>query len=68
MADLRVGGERHDLADHLLAAVVGRVGLAGEHELHRPVAGQQQALEPVGLRQQQRGPLVGGEPAGEARS
>ncbi len=27
----------HDLGDQLLAAVVARVGLAGEDELHRPV-------------------------------
>ena len=50
----------------LLARLVGRVGLAGEHELHRPVGVEQQRPQPVGLRQQQRGPLVGGEAAGEA--
>ena len=38
VADLGVGRELHDLADHLLARLVGRVRLAGEHELHRPLA------------------------------
>jgi hypothetical protein len=30
--------------DHLLAAVVQRMGLAGDHDLDGPVAGQQQPL------------------------
>jgi hypothetical protein len=34
----------HDLLDQLLAAVVGRVRLAGDDELHRPVGVQQQRL------------------------
>ena len=62
---LRVGREGAHLADELLAGVVGRVRLAREHELHRAVARQEQRLEPVGLRQQERGSLVGGEPPGE---
>ncbi len=66
MAHLGRGRERDDLADHLLAQVVGRVGLAGEHELHRALGRGQQRQEPIGLGQQQGGPLVGGEPAGEA--
>ena len=54
-----------DLTDQLLAGVVGGMRLAGEHQLHRPVAREQQPLEPVGLRQQQGGALVGGEAARE---
>ena len=37
VADAEVGGEADDLLDHRLAVLVGGVGLAGEHELHRPV-------------------------------
>src|SRR3546814_7645105 len=36
VADVELATEQLDLADHLLARLVGRVGLAGEHELHRP--------------------------------
>ena len=49
-----------------LPLVVGRVGLAGEDELHRPVVVEQQRPQPLGLAEQQRRPLVGGEAAGEA--
>ena len=59
-------GERGDLADELLAQVVGGVGLAGEHELHGALGVEHEPLEPLGLRQQERGPLVGGHAAGEA--
>jgi len=37
-----------DVADHVLAGLVGGVGLAGEHELHRSGGVQQQAAQPVG--------------------
>ena len=37
VAHVELAGEQFDLADHVLAGLVGRVGLAGEHELHRPV-------------------------------
>ena len=65
MAYGRVAGEPHDLGDHLLAEVVGGVGLAGEHQLQGARRVEQQGAEPLGLRQQQGGPLVGSEPAGE---
>ncbi len=44
VAHRRVPGELDDLADHLLAEVVGRVGLAGEDELDRPLGVEQQGL------------------------
>ena len=46
------------LLDQLLAAVVGRVRLAGDDQLHRPLGVQQQALEPLRVAQHQRQPLV----------
>ena len=55
-----------DVADHVLAGLVLRMGLAGEHELRRLVGRQEHLAQTIGLRQQQRGPLVGGETAGEA--
>jgi hypothetical protein len=66
VADAEVGCERDDLTDHLLAVVVGRVRLAREHELHRAVPCGQQRVQPLGLRQQQRRPLVGREAPREA--
>ena len=63
--NLRTPGELHDLLDELLALVVGGVRLAGEHQLHGPLRGQQQRLEAFGLRQEQRRPLVGGEAPSE---
>ena len=55
-----------DRLDHLLAGPVGRMGLAGEDELDRPVRVVDQAGEPVDVGEDQRRPLVGGEAAGEA--
>ena len=66
MPDLRVVGEGHHLLDELLAAVVGRVALAGDDQLHRPLGVQQQRLEPLRVAQHQGQPLVRGHPAGEA--
>ena len=42
VAHRRVVGEAHHLLDELLAAVVGGVALAGDHDLHRAVRMQQQ--------------------------
>ena len=49
-----------------LAGLVGRMGLAGEDELHRPLRIVDQRGQPLDVAQDQVGPLVGGEPAGEA--
>ena len=49
-----------------LAGSVGRVGLAGEDDLDRPVGVPEQPGQPVDVGEQQAGPLVGREPAGEA--
>ena len=66
VADGRIAGEAHDLGDHLLAEIVGGVGLAGEDQLERPLLVEEQGPQPIGLGQQQRRPLVGGEAPGEA--
>ena len=55
-----------DVLDHPLAGPVGRMGLAGEHDLDRPLLVPQQPGQPVHVAEQQAGPLVGREPAGEA--
>ena len=66
MPDLGVVGEADDLLDQLLAALVGRVRLAGDHELHRTLRVEQQALEALGVAEHQRQPLVRRDAAGEA--
>ena len=65
-AHVGLAGELLDALDQLLAGRVGWMGLAGEHELHGAVRVMEQAQQPLGVRQQQRRPLVRGEPAGEA--
>ena len=65
MAHRRIPGEADDLGDHLLAEVVGRVGLTGEHQLQRPLLVQEQGAQPLRLGQKERGPFVGCEAAGE---
>ena len=42
------------------------MGLAGEHELDRPLSDAQQARQPLGFAEEQFWPLVAGEPAGES--
>ena len=66
VAHAGLAGELLDLLDQLLAGRVGGVRLAGEDELHRPVGVVEHRHQPLGLRQQQRRPLVGGETASEA--
>ena len=65
MAHAEFFGVRHDLADHLLALIVGGMGLAGEHELDWADRVQEQTLEALALGQEQVGSLVGGKAAGE---
>ena len=51
----------------LLARLVGRMGLAGEDELHRPFGVVDQLGESIEMSCRNKiGPLVGGEPPGEA--
>ena len=66
VADLGVVGEAHQVLDHALAHLVGRVGLAGDHELDGAHGVQQQALEALRIAQHQGQALVGGHPSGEA--
>ncbi len=65
MPTSQLTGEHLDLADHVLARLIGGVGLAGEHELHRTVRVEQQASQALGLREQQGRPLVRREAPGE---
>ncbi len=66
MAYRRVVGEGDHLLDQPLAAVVGRVRLAGHHDLHRPGGVQQQGAQPLLVPEHQGEPLVRGHPSGEA--
>ena len=66
VAHVDLAGEHRHLADQLLSLLVGRMGLAREHQLHGSVGRQHQGAEAIRLGQQQRGPLVGREAAGEA--
>ena len=50
--------------DHALAQRIGRVGLAGEDELHRLSGVGQDVGQPVLVTQDERRPLVAGEPPG----
>lgn len=59
MADLRPVGEPHHLLDQRFAPVVGRVRLPSHYQLDRPLFVEQQLLEPIGIAQHQRQPLVG---------
>ena len=55
-----------DLLDDLLAALVLRVRLAGEHELHGPLGVVEQLEQPLRLAEEQAAALVRGEAAREA--
>ncbi len=66
MAHGRVRGEVHQISNQRLPEIVGGMRLAREHELDGMIGREQQATQPVGLREQQRRPLVCGEAPGEA--
>ena len=51
----------------VLAGVVGRMGLAGKDDLHRPARRVQDASQPIGIAEDERGTFVAGEPAGESQ-
>ncbi len=51
-------GEAHHVLHQLLAAVVGRVRLAGDDELHRALGVEQEAAQPLRVAQHQRQALV----------
>ena len=61
-----VAGELVDALQHFLPRVVGRMRLAGEHDLHRPPGAGEQPAEPVEIAEDEVRALVGGEPAREA--
>ena len=58
-------GDLHDLLDEVLAHAVGRVGLAGEDELHRTLGVVDDGVEPIEVAEKQRGTFISGEAAGE---
>jgi len=62
----RVVGEAHHLLHQRLAAVVGRMRLAGDHHLHGPIRIEQQPGQPLRIAQHQRQPLVRRNPPREA--
>src|SRR5215203_4850787 len=61
-----VTGVAVDALQDALAAVVGRMGLAGEDDLHRPPRVVEDAGQPLRIAEHQLGPLVGREAAREA--
>ena len=52
--------------DDRLARFVGRMGLAGEQKIDRPVVVDRNLTEPLDIVEDQIGTLVGGEPTGKA--
>ena len=66
LGEAGVEAEVGDPLDQLLARLVGGVGLAGEDELHRPLRIVDHLGHAVDVVEEQVGPLVGGEPPGEA--
>ena len=58
--------EVHQLLDEPLAAVVSRVRLAGDHELHGALGIGEQGPQPLGIAQHEGEPLVRRHAAGEA--
>ena len=65
-AQLRRARALEDLLDDALAGPVGRVGLAREDDLQRPLGIPQHPGQAIHVGEQQRRSLVGREPAGEA--
>src|SRR5437762_3506439 len=49
-----------------LSGIIGRMRLAGEYDLHVAARRRQNPDQPFGIAENQLGPLVGGEPAGES--
>lgn len=66
MPHLRPVREPHHLLDQRLAAVVGRVRLAGDDQLNRAFLVEQEAFQPAGIAQHQCQPLVRRDSPGEA--
>lgn len=66
VADARVVREPHQLLDQAFSAVVRRVRLARDHDLHRTLRVEQQIHQPVGVAQHQGQTFVRGDTACEA--
>ena len=62
----RAARECDDPLDQLLAALVGGMGLAREHDLERTLGIREQARQPLGVAEEQIGALVGREAPREA--
>jgi len=63
---LRPATNLDNLGDQFLAAMIARMGLAREDDLHRAPRVHQEAAKPVEIAEDQVGPLVGGKPARKA--
>jgi hypothetical protein len=63
---LRIGRRLVDRLEQLLAGLVRRVGLPRKNELHGFAGGCQDGLESRPIAEQQRRPLVSGEPSGKS--
>ena len=61
MAHLRVVREAHELLDKSLAAIIGRMGLAPDDQLHGTLRIEQEIAQAVGVPEHEREPLVGGD-------
>ena len=59
IAQFRILGEPDDLLDQGLASLVGRVGLARDDQLHRPIGIGEDGAHAFGIAEHQRQPLVG---------
>ena len=68
MLEPRFGGDAADTLDEQFAFVVVRMRLPCEDELHGPLRIVEDFIQPVDILEQQRGALVGGEPASKADS
>ena len=65
MTHRAIACESDQLLDQPFANMVGRMGLAREDELDRPLLIRQELLQARGILQQERGALIGGEAPGE---
>ena len=63
-AEFRIEGVSEHALQMMLGRFIRRVGLAGEHDLHRPVDRGQDPHEAIRVMENQLWPLIGGEPAG----
>src|ERR1017187_9729286 len=66
LPEIGIARELHHLADVGLARLIFGMGLASDHDLHRHIGVQQDALQALDVAEEQGGALVGGKAACEA--